>query len=438
MGREIERLIQRLLAEGEKSGFDLGAMEGFVRERMHHCGAIVLSRVLAAETRAAAASRCPCGGTWRSLKRRGKTVLTVLGEVRLERIIQRCDHCGATRAAEDEVLDVVRTGFSPGVRRMMARTGEEVPFDKARDLMWELAGVRVTDKDVERKAEEIGAQVHELAEKRRREVFSEAGTEGSEAPPTLYIAVDGTGVPVLKKETEGRKGKGVDQVARSREAKLGALFTQTGVNKAGEPVRDPGSTTYVGRIESAETFGPRLYAEAVRRGHDRAKRTVLLGDGAPWIWNLADWHFPGACQIVDYYHAKEHLGTLAGLLFPQDEKAKKVWRETLTGILWAGEIERLVSRLRAMKLRGPKKEARDREADYFEHNKKRMRYAIFRAQNLFIGSGVVEAGCKTLIGRRLKQSGMHWTVQGANDILALRCSIASGRFEDYWVSRRAA
>jgi len=381
---------------------------------------------------------------WRTIKRRAKGVLTVLGLVRIDRHIQRCDGCGILRAAEDEMFDVERTGFSPGVRRMMARTGEEVPFDKARDLMWELARVRVTDKDVERKAEEIGADIHEKFEERRREVFSGGKEDVSSAlgegpaPEALYIAMDGTGVPVLGKETENRKGKGPDGVARTREAKLGVVFTQAGVNEKGEPIREPGSTTYIGRIESVDTFGPRFYTEAVGRGLSKAKEVVVLGDGAVWIWNLADLHFRKARQIVDYFHAKEHLGNLAGILFPADEIEKKAWRKAVVDLLWAGDIECLVDNLKVLMLTGAKNEARDREVEYFEKNKERMRYAKFRAEGLFVGSGVVEAGCKSLVGQRLKRSGMRWTVRGANSILALRCAIASGQFEDYWEERRAA
>jgi len=383
---------------------------------------------------------------WRTIKRCDKTFLTVLGDVRIRRRIQRCGGCGAWRAAEDELLDMVRTGFSPGVRRIMARTAEEMPFDKARMVMWELARIRVTAKDVERKAEEIGAHIHQLSDERRREVFSGAarpeaavdGEDGGKAPEVLYVAADGTGVPVVKPETEGRKGKGSDGMARTREAKLGAVFTQTGVNEKGEPVRDPASTSYIGRIESVEIFGSRLYAEAVRRGMHLARRVVVIGDGAVWIWNLAQLHFPGALQIVDYYHAAEHLWQLARVLFRQDDGLRKVWCDRMKDSLWAGDIEQLIGKLLAMPLTGADKQARDKEVAYYETNKERMRYATFRAKGLFIGSGVIEAGCKSLVGQRLKRSGMRWTVNGANAILALRCCVASGRFEDYWEDRRAA
>jgi hypothetical protein len=189
--------------------FDFEAMEGFVRDKVLHCGAIIVSHLLWCQDEPDLPQTCRCGGMWRAIKRCDKTFLTLLVEVRIRRHIQRCDGCGAWRAAEDELLDMVHTGFSPGVRRIMERTGEEMPFDKARIVMWELARVRATAKDVERKGEQIGAHIHQLSEEQRREVFSGVaedgaavvGEDGSEAPEVLYIAADGTGVPVVKPET---------------------------------------------------------------------------------------------------------------------------------------------------------------------------------------------------------------------------------------------
>ena len=233
------------------------------------------------------------------------------------------------------------------------------------------------------------------------------------------------------------------QPARTRECKLGCVFTQTTVDKEGWPIRDPDSTTYVGAIETAEEFGFRLYTEAWGRGWEWATIRVIIGDGAIWIWNLADQHFPGAIQIVDLYHAREHLWKVAAWLHANDLAAKKIWMTPMKNLLDEGKIEPLVARLRevaAEYLIGEPKLSQDilTEAEYFESNTSRMRYPEFRARGLFVGSGVIEAGCKAVIGSRLKQSGMFWTVRGANDIIALRCCRLNGRFEDYWEETRAA
>ena len=245
---------------------------------------------------------------------------------------------------------------------------------------------------------------------------------------------------MVKKETVGRQSKTKGQPAHTREVKLGCVFTQTTYDKEGFPIRDPDSTTYTGAIETAEEFGKRIYLEAYQRGWERAAKNVVLADGAEWIWNLADLHFPGAIQIVDLYHARQHLWELARKLHPNDAIKQKAWmKKHQRRMLDKGKIEKLVLSLRSIASTNPEVIEKLRiEAAYFYRNAERMRYPKFRRQHLFVGSGVIEAGCKTVIGSRLKQSGMFWTVRGANAIVALRCCHLNGQFEDYWEARRAA
>jgi hypothetical protein len=294
---------------------------------------------------------------------------------------------------------------------------------------------------VERTAEAIGA---DIAAGQQREIHKAVQLDlpvvVGEPIPILYVQMDGTGVPVVKKETEGRQGKTDGQPAHTREVKLGCVFTQTGWDDKGYAIRDPDSTTYTGAIETAEQFGKRIYLEAWNRGWSRAQKKVVMGDGAEWIWNLAAQHFPGSIQIVDLYHARQHLWDLARKLRPNDDANQKAWMKVhQKRLLDKGKIEKLVLALRS--IQSANTDVRERlrtEADYFERNAERMRYPKFRRQHLFVGSGVIEAGCKTVIGSRLKQSGMFWTVRGANSIIALRCCHLNGRFEDYWEGRRAA
>jgi hypothetical protein len=301
-----------------------------------------------------------------------------------------------------------------------------------------LAGLSVTTKAVERTSEAIGADI-EMRQQRELEQALQLNLPIPLGPriPVLYVEMDGTGVPVVRKETEGRAGKQDGEPAHTRGAKLGCVFTQTTVDEEGDPQRDEGSTTYVGAIETAEEFGRRLYAEAWRRGWGRAEKKVVLGDGAEWIWNQADLHFTGATQIVDLYHAREHLWELARQLYPQDVPAQRRWVMVKQNKLDNGQIEELVASLHSLESSHPGlTKTLQTEANYFEGNKERMRYPQFRKQGFFVGSGVIEAGCKTIIGR-LKQSGMFWTVRGANAIIALRCCQLNGKFEDYWEARRA-
>jgi hypothetical protein len=318
-----------------------------------------------------------------------------------------------------------------------------MPFAAGCEPMKLLAGLDVTAKAIERASEAIGTQIAQRDEQeigRAKQLV--LPVVAKQNIPKMYVLMDGVQVPVVAAETEGRTGRVEGQRARTRECKLGCVFTQTTVDEDGWAVRDPDSTTYVGAIETAEELGLRLYTEAWRRGWEWATIKVVIGDGAVWIWNQADLHFPGAIQIVDLYHAREHLWKIAALLHPHDQAAKKLWMTPMKDLLDGGDIEPLVTLLRAIAAAhadavGLAQEVL-KEAEYFATNANRMRYPAFREKGLFVGSGVVEAGCKSVIGSRLKRSGMFWTVRGANAIIALRCCRINGRFEDYWEQDRAA
>ena len=413
------------------------------RAALHQAGAAALSRLLQFPEPLAdeCIISCPCGSQARYRELRSRRILTALGEVELTRPWYLCPRCHNGQFPMDRQLDVENRDCSPGVRRMDAIVGQQGPFDRGREQMKVLAGLEVTTKSVERTAEAIGA---DIAAGEQREIGQAVQLDlpviVGEPIPILYVQMDGTGVPVVKKETEGRKGKADGRPAHTREAKLGCVFTQTGWDEKGYAIRDADSTTYTGAIETAEEFGKRLYLEAWKRGWSRAVKKVVIADGAEWIWNIAKDHFPGAVQIVDLYHARQHLWELARKLHPNDDVSQKTWIKIhQKRMLDKGNIKKLVVAIRSIHSNNPEVADKIRtEADYFETNTERMRYPKFRRQHLFVGSGVIEAGCKTVIGSRLKQSGMFWTVRGANAILALRCCHLNGRFEDYWEARRAA
>jgi hypothetical protein len=419
---------------------DLEAVEGATRAAMHRAGASVLAHLLDEQDPFPAALPCGCGHDASFHAIRPRQLLTAVGPVTFDRAYYYCPRCHQGQVPRDRELDIVDTEYSPAVRRMMAVVGSDTSFHHGREQLELLAGLTVTRKAVERHAEGIGADVARCqeAEIQRAAQLPLPHLAGPEIP-ALYIEMDGTGVPVVPAETQGRCGKNPDEPAHTREVKLGCVFTQTGLDENGHPVRDEASTTYTGAIEPAENFGRRMYTEAVQRGWDHAKVRVILGDGALWIWNIAEREFPGAVQIVDLYHAREHLWVLAGKLFPTDECRKKRWATQLQNKLDKGKIESLVKQLRTFPAANPEAaELLQSEADYFERNRQRMRYPSFRSHNLFVGSGVIEAACRTVIAKRLKQSGMFWTVRGANAIIALRCTRLSRRFEDYWASRSKA
>ena len=327
-------------------------------------------------------------------------------------------------------MDVAGSSLSPGLRRMVARVGSQEPFAQGRRDLAELAGISLTTKRVERSAEATGARVRVAAEAEAEALVSGCLVPLSlaEPPDLLYVTLDGTGVPMIPKETAGRRGKGEDGRAHTREVKLGCLFSQTTVDERGRPVQDPASSTYVASLESVERFGSLAYAEARRRGVEGAGRVIVLGDGAPWIWNLAAEHFPQAIEIVDLYHAREHLTALTHLDLPITDQP--TWLATRLGELDSGDIEALLGAVTA--LPGSDAEEVRKALAYFQTNRERMRYGRFRQLGLFVGSGAVEAGCKSVIHQRLKLSGMRWGRPGADAIISLRCHSAGGRWEDIW------
>jgi len=199
--------------------------------------------------------------------------------------------------------------------------------------------------------------------------------------------------------------------------------------------------TYSAAIESVATRDPdkhaakfvqRVVRDATRRGFEQADRRIILGDGAPWIWNLADEHFPGAIQIGDRYHAQGHLWDVAKAMYGAGSTLGEHWAKQRRAQLDEGQLDEILA---ALRLHADTHDEARKCFDDITRNHHRMRYPEFRAQGLCVGSGVIEAGCKTAIGVRCKRAGMHWTVAGADAIIALRCSKLSGRLEDFWERR---
>jgi len=434
----VKRFLSRASAE---RGGDLESWEFALRAAVLSAGASLLEKMLKGigSGRQGKAVLCRCGSRMQSRGLRTKRIKTILGDISFQRSLFVCPKCQASRFPGDELLGIVGTLFSPGSRRLMARAGQRDTFKEGRDDLLELACVKVTAKDVERVAEGTGEAVENWQEVERRALMNaDRAAEPPEQIPILYICYDGTGVPMVPWETAGRKGKQPDGTSRTREVKLGCVFTQTNVNEKGYPVRDDASTTFVGSIESSKEFGWRIYAEAVRRGLEAAEKVVVIGDGARYNWEIASEHFPYSIKIVDLYHAREHLHKLCVLLVPGGGRELIRLETRWRTVLDEGNVKKIINEA---SLRLPenreRRETAEKQIGYFRNNASRMRYGDYRAQGMFVGSGVVEAGCKTVIGKRLKQSGMEWTVRGANAIIALRCCYLSDRAEEFWEQRTA-
>ncbi len=356
---------------------------------------------------------------------RPKTIETVFGPVQIHRdyFYSASDRQG--RVPLDQALGLV-DGSSPGLVRLASRAAARSGYLAASQDLEALAALKIDSRQIQRMVQQSGPTIGQQ--------LLEGPCKILQPIPIMYVEVDGTGVPMMPEELAGRKGKQPDGSAKTREVKLGCIFTQTVTDEDGYPLRDHRSTTYMGSFEKAEPFGLRIRNEAQRRGIGSAAVVVFLGDGAAWVWELARVNFGGAVCILDLYHAIEHLNDLCKSLYAGSEqwigKMQERWYDQMEN----GAIEEVIAsahhRLRELdKTIQPEIQ---KQIAYFENNKDRMHYKAYRQKGYFYGSGVVEAGCKTVVGQRLKQSGMLWSEPGAENILQLRCALLGNRWDECW------
>jgi hypothetical protein len=410
----------------------MGAAEAVLRAGLLRLGGSMLGEVLSAD-RGHRGPRAPCGRGHEAVFAgyRDKSFDTVLGLITVTRAWYRCAACGHGLAPRDAELGVAGKSMSPGLAAMNDRAASAVPFAQAARLLEELAGVRLTAKRSERAAEASGAALAAAGRERARLTAARklVPLPPAPLPDKLYAAIDGTGVPMTSRETAGRQGKGEDGRARTREVKLAVFFTQDRLDKDGYPARDRDSASVIATFEPASVFAGLVKAEGIRRGADHVRQLTVLGDGAAWIWTIAAAQFPEATQVVDLFHAREHLHDLARRLEFMLLGRKDEWLAARLEDLDYGDIDGIVAATRKYPLTGVRKDEIDTALGYFQNNAPRMRYHWFRQCGLFVGSGVIEAACKTVVGQRLKQAGMHWTVNGADAIIAHRCQQASSTRE---------
>lgn len=408
----------------EKNGsWDMATLENGLKQALMRDGCHILEALL---NQPAALGEHEPKGTVHD--HRTRTVHSLLGCFQLTRGYYR--HTEGNGCPMDQVLGLIDS-YSPGLAKLMCRVaGMDGSYEEAEQTLSLYAGVHVPASQIRGIVQTIGPQM---------QTWSETRTEMRCKPvPTIYISYDGTGVPMRKEETQGRPGKQADGSSASREVKLGCVFTSTASDEEGRPLRDPQSTTYLASFDPAEAFGLCMLKEARLRGLGKAGQAVVIGDGAHWIWNQAAINFPKATQILDYYHAREHLGVLAEAVYPSEEERGRMVEKWIK-LLDEGHIGKIADQAERKKARSGKRRATaQREIEYLRNNAQRMQYARFKQLGLFIGSGVVEAGCKTVIGKRTKQSGMFWKIEGAQNILDIRCAVLSDTYDDYWAWRKGA
>lgn len=322
----------------------------------------------------------------------------------------------------------LEVGYTPALARLLCLEGADEPgYEKAQRHLAETGGITVSARQIQRVVQRVGGDAQTWQER--------PAQPGPCTAAVLYISADGTGVPMRQQELAGRRGKQPDGTAKTRQVYLGCVFTQHRTDEKGHPVRDFESTTYVSGLQAIDRFGPTLRQEAIRRGMGSAGRVVLLIDGAAGLENMGKDCFKDSVQIVDFYHALEHAGRVLDAQLGKNHPAYQARLGQWAKRLLKDKVQALIKETRHACRDQPQAPAVAEELRYFERNIARMQYGSFRAAGYFIGSGVVEAGCKTVIGARCKQSGMFWSVTGAQNVLALRCIHSSRRLDSFWKHR---
>ena len=364
------------------------------------------------------------------MSNQSKEVECLFGKITLKRNYYYNTVKGSGRYPLDDALGLL-DGYSPGMLRLMCRAGAQDSYEVSSEDLKAYANLEVNARQINRIVDQIGPDMRSKLEKEKLPARAKA-------VPRLYVSCDGTGVPMRKKEVENTKGKQPDGSAKTKEVKIGCIFTQHPVDQE-EPFRDCDSTSYIATMRRCGDFGGLLRKEAFRRGMGLAEEVVFIADGATWIWELARVNFPGALEILDYYHAHEYLSDIVNLLYGKQSAAGSKQLELWKQALFEDEIETIITQARSYASKMTcEEELVNNKINYFENNKHRMKYGTYKTMGYFYGSGVIEAGCKTVVGKRAKQSGMFWSTPGVENVLAIRTALYSNRFDNYWDQRNAA
>jgi hypothetical protein len=409
-----------------------------------------------------------CGHQQTLVSYRSKKLVTLFGEVEWKRAYYQCQvevdtepaaapdqapKCSHGRAPADETWGVQGTRTSPGVQQYISYLCAMLTLEEAAETFARLLPLRMSARQALNLMQPVGQALAQREDEAVKALFEEAAKsqtseeqasqQSSKDIDRLYIELDGIlarirrgSVPMEEQERQ-RKGDVY------REMKVGAVFLAERGRERSElapevwvdtPKED--SLRYVARRTAKGGFGQLLYTLAVQSGLSRAKQVVVLGDGAPWIWKLVAEHFPGAVEIVDLYHAQQHVWEVAHAVFGPTSQQAYIWAKEACTLLVQGRIEDLVTAIGKLPTIPPAPEESrsvpDKAVDYFTTNAGRMRYPAFRAQGMHVGSGIAEAACKTVVETRAKRTGMRWTPEGLDALLPLRTAKLNHTYDEFW------
>ena len=428
MTDRITRITTALGTWVQEAPRDLQEIEQHVLRIVKDLGATLVAGLasLLAPADPARTLPCPCGQQALYQRHRPAHVTTILGSITIERPYYLCPACQHGQHPLDTHLDLCAGGRSAGLDELLALLGAtQDSFSDATSVLERLTLVHVCPNGARAATEALGAVL--VADQTKHASAAEEGhtrlPADAPSPQRLYITMDGV---LAHLHTAGWS-----------EFKVGCCYQTRSRPERTRPERlevRAHSLSYVTAHVEAQTFGWQLWQEAARRGVREADEVVVVGDGAHWIWNIADTHFPQATQILDWYHASEYVWAAATTLWGDTHPQREAWAHCQLDALWTGKVEQVLAALEEQKGAG---EGVTAALSYYTTHRGRMDYAAYRARGLQVGSGSVESGCKQVVSARLKGAGMIWDASGAEEVATVRAWLKSGRWEEAMALRPA-
>ncbi|MEO8973681.1 MAG: ISKra4 family transposase [Ktedonobacteraceae bacterium] len=461
--QETEKELLKMIEQGETiPEGDLQTLEQSVLRACLALGRTMMEQILthtAEEATRPSRRAGDCGHQQRLVGRRPRQIHTLMGKVTIRRAYYQCmvkeeaasATCSHGQAPWDAVWEQIAGRTSPGVQRLLGKLVSRLTLSEAVDTFTSILPLPMSERQALNLIQPLGEALREQEEEQVEALFEQAAH--TERPALEQGPVPGPSIRRLYIETDGvmgrlRRGSVTMEEAEARrkgdvyrEIKVGAVFEGIPGRERSDLVPgifldEPGPITYVAHRLTVEEFGRFLYALAHRCGVERAREVVILGDGTRWIRHVVEDHFPTAVQIVDIYHAREHLWNVANAVHGSATPQGAAWAKQADDLLSHGKIEELVQIVEKLPaipaLPGASRSIPAIEAAYFLSHAERMRYPLFRAKGMHIGSGVAEAACKTVVSTRAKRSGMRWTPEGLDAVLALRTAVLNQSYDSFW------
>jgi hypothetical protein len=439
-------LEQRLASS--PAAVTIADVEKEMRELLRQMGAQALSQFLSLGTGTPVAELpCACGGTLHYQRQREATVTSVFGRITYERAYYAGCQCGQGRAPVDDQYGLVPGAVTAGLAALLGLGGIELSFGESREWLSAFLLFEVSENTIRSETQALGA----VQEEREAKVCQQSQDldylqarlrEKTPLPARLYGSLDAAKVRIEPRAKEGKKPENTEAW---RDMKVGCWYEAEPVPSKQRSTRQRDkferehavfrakNMRYYCDIQEADKFGQLMWGTGCTVKADLVPELVFVCDGAVWIWNLVKLHYPHAIQIVDWYHAADHLKCVAQAAFPAASD-RTAWLEPVTDDLWAG---RVTSVIQACELLASRCEQARQAVTYFTNNAARMKYDQYREAGYLIGSGTVESGCKQIVTQRLKKPGAQWEVDGAVQTAKARAAWLSGEWDAVCAQRAA-